>query len=73
MTHMTAEQFKSIKLASGLTYSQLADKLWISDATTVRQWASGKRYVEGEGWVSGRRPISGPVAQLMLMIRDGEL
>ena len=61
MTHMTAQEFRAIWKASGLTYSQLATKLRISNADTVRQWASG------------RRPISGPISLLAEQIRDGRL
>ena len=53
MIHMTAQEFRSICKASGLTYSQLATKLRISNADTVRAWASG------------RNAVTGPVSVLM--------
>lgn len=50
---MTPSEFKAIRLRAGLTQSQLADKLRISDKRTIRYWESGER------------PISGPVSLLM--------
>jgi DNA-binding transcriptional regulator YiaG len=50
---MTPTEFKSIRLRAGLTQSQLADRLRISDKRTIRYWETGER------------PISGPVSLLM--------
>jgi DNA-binding transcriptional regulator YiaG len=50
---MTPSEFKAIRLRAGLTQSQLADRLRISDKRTIRYWETGER------------PISGPVSLLM--------
>lgn len=50
---MTPARFKAIRRAAGLTQSQLAARLRIEDARTIR------RYEDGE------RPVSGPVSILM--------
>lgn len=61
MIHMTHQEFRAIKQASGMTYSQLAEHLRISHPDTVRRWADG------------RNPVTGPVSKLMEQLRDGEL
>lgn len=50
---MTAIEFKEIRKRAGLTQSQLADYLRISDKRTIRYWETGER------------PVSGPVSLLM--------
>lgn len=49
---MTREQFKSIRLALGLSQSQLAVRLGLTTNTI-------------QNYESGRSPISGPVAMVM--------
>jgi DNA-binding transcriptional regulator YiaG len=56
---VTPSEFKAIRLRAGLTQSQLADRLRISDKRTIRYWETGER------------PISGPVSLLMEQIGAG--
>jgi DNA-binding transcriptional regulator YiaG len=56
---MTPSEFKAIRLRAGLTQSQLADRLRISDKRTISYWETGER------------PISGPVSLLMEQIGAG--
>ncbi len=51
--NMTAIEFKSIRLAAGLTQSQLAKRLRVTDLRTIRRYETGER------------AISGPVSLLM--------
>lgn len=58
---MTPSQFKSIRQRAGLTQSDLAAVLRISDLRTIRKWEAGER------------SISGPVSLLMEMLDAGTL
>jgi DNA-binding transcriptional regulator YiaG len=55
------DTFKQIRIRAGLTQSQLAERLRISDKRTIRYWESGER------------AISGPVTILMEQLERGEL
>lgn len=56
---MAPAEFKAIRLRAGLTQSQLAAFLRISDRRAVRYWEAGER------------AISGPVSLLMEMLDKG--
>lgn len=56
---MSADEFKAIRLRAGLTQTQLADALHISDRRTVRYWETGER------------PVTGPVSILMQLLDAG--
>lgn len=56
---MTPATFRAIRLRAGLTQSQLARFLRISDLRTVRKWEAGER------------AISGPVSLLMELLDAG--
>lgn len=59
---MTADQFRAIRRRLGLTQSQLAARLRIADARTIRRYEGGKV------------PITGPVSVLMeLWAREVQL
>mgnify|MGYP003153195765 CR=1 FL=1 len=58
---MTPTELKSIRERFGLTQSDLAAILRISDIRTVRRWEQGER------------PISGPVQVVLELIESGEL
>lgn len=55
---MTPATFARIRRAAGLTQSQLAERLRISDKRTIRRWETGER------------PISGPVTILMEQLAE---
>ena len=58
---MTPTQFKAIRQGAGLTQTELADLLRMSDRRTIRHWEKGTR------------AISGPVSILMELInKHGE-
>lgn len=56
---MMPTAFKAIRERAGLTQSQLADFLRISDRRTIRYWETGER------------PVSGPVSLLMELLDQG--
>lgn len=56
---MSPASFKAIRERAGLTQSQLADFLRISDRRTIRYWETGER------------PVSGPVSLLMELLDQG--
>jgi DNA-binding transcriptional regulator YiaG len=58
---MTPTEFKSIRLRAGLTQSQLAARLRVSDLRTIRRYELGER------------EISGPVSILMELLGRGKL
>jgi DNA-binding transcriptional regulator YiaG len=58
---MTPETFKAIRVRAGLSQSQLADVLRLSDKRTIRYWEAGERQ------------ISGPVSLLMELLDKGLL
>jgi DNA-binding transcriptional regulator YiaG len=58
---MTPSAFKAICLRAGLTQSQLAAFLRISDRRAVRYWETGER------------AISGPVSLLMELLDAGTI
>lgn len=56
---MTAQEFKSIRIAAGLSLNELAAKLRINGDRLLRRWEDGEQ------------PVSGPVSILMELLRDG--
>jgi len=56
---MSPEEFKSIRIAAGLSLNELAAKLRINGDRLLRRWEDGEQ------------PVSGPVSILMEMLRDG--
>lgn len=56
---MTGEEFKSIRYGAGLSISDLAALLRVSDLRAVRRWEDGTK------------EVSGPVSVLMELLRDG--
>jgi len=58
---MTPDTFKAIRNRAGLTQSQLASFLRISDRRAIRYWEQGER------------AISGPVSFLMELLDAGTI
>jgi DNA-binding transcriptional regulator YiaG len=58
---MTPATIKAIRTRAGLTQSQLAALLRISDLRTVRRWESGDV------------PVSGPASIVLELLEAGEL
>jgi DNA-binding transcriptional regulator YiaG len=58
---MTPATIKAIRTRAGLTQSQLAAMLRISDLRTVRRWESGDV------------PVSGPASIVLELLEAGEL
>ena len=56
---MTPETFRAIRNRQGLTQSQMAARLRISDARTIRRWELGER------------PVSGPASLVMELLDKG--
>jgi DNA-binding transcriptional regulator YiaG len=53
---LTKEEFAAIRAAAGMTYSELADYLWLKELRSVQRYESGER------------SISGPVEKLMRIL-----
>lgn len=58
---MTPTELKAIRLAHGLTQTQLARLLRISDIRTIRRWEKGDV------------PVSGPASIVVELLGSGEL
>lgn len=58
---MTPERIRDIRKGNGLSYTQLAAILRVSDLRTVRRWEKGQV------------PISGPASILLELIEADEL
>lgn len=57
--HMSAERFRSVRVAAGMSQSETARFLRISDKRVIRNWEAGER------------AISGPVSLLMDLLDAG--
>jgi DNA-binding transcriptional regulator YiaG len=57
---MTPEAFKAIRQRAGLSTANLAKRLRIAEARTIRRYEDGTR------------PVSGPVSLLMELMDTGE-
>ncbi len=59
---MTAAEFKSIRKQAGLSTAQLAARLRIEDARTIRRYEAGERSISG--------PVSLLMEQLAATLED---